>query len=318
MSACSFSPTSISSRKKFAAVAFPCGTPTYSAGPTSTGKAACPILPNDLDSKPLQPGHRPQPPFSPPLPVAGFGSLSLPPGALPHEGIIVSGGFGFCSFLRAGARIYPGHFPNFPALALAPLFLLFWERFLRTGTPEISSMSLVYACLVLAGHAQFQFYFSIFCVFYALWSVGALPGGGPEKEKGKRLLAFALSVLLGVVISSLHLLPALDFVQNSFRQRMTYEFCSLFSFAPENFLTFLYPSLFGDRVHSPYWGRNNLWEMTAYIGVIPFILGCPGCLVFPSFPENAFPSRGGSLLPPGPGRSYPPLFPFVPLCSPVR
>jgi hypothetical protein len=175
-------------------------------------------------------------------------------------------------------RIYPGHLPIYPALALAPLFLLFWERFLKNKRlRNLLLMSLIYALLIFSGHAQFLFYFSIFFVFYALWSI-LVTKKETRKEKGLRLLAFGLALLLGIVIASVHLLPAMNFAQNSFRHKMSYEFCSLFSFAPENFLTLLYPSFFGDRVHSPYWGRNNLWEMTAYIGVIPLLFAALGSL----------------------------------------
>jgi hypothetical protein len=173
-------------------------------------------------------------------------------------------------------RIYPGHLPNYPALALAPLFLLFWEKFLRRGGLRILLLlSGVYACLILSGHAQFLLYFSIFFLFYSLWAVMA-ENGADGKKKGKRTVALIASLSMGILLASAHLLPAWDFAQNSFRQRMTYEFCSQFSYAPENFLTLVYPSLFGDHVHSPYWGRNNLWEMTAYIGVIPLVFAALG------------------------------------------
>ncbi|NWF53429.1 MAG: hypothetical protein HXY45_01390 [Syntrophaceae bacterium] len=166
-------------------------------------------------------------------------------------------------------RIYPGHLPNYPALALAPLFLLFWEKFLtRGGVRPLLLLSLVYACLILSGHAQSLLYFSIFFLFYSMWTIAAGKGTG---RKTKRTLALIASLSLGILLASAHLLPAWDFAQNSFRQRMTYEFCSQFSYAPENFLTLLYPSLFGDHARTPYWGRNNLWEMTAYLGVIPLV-----------------------------------------------
>jgi len=175
-------------------------------------------------------------------------------------------------------RIYPGHFPNFPALALAPLFLLFWEKFLqRQEWRNLLFMSLVYACLVLAGHPQFLFYFSLFFLFYSLWGIFSDPEAD-GRAKGKRALAFGLSIFLGILISSVHLLPALDFAQNSFRHKMTYEFCSMFSFAPENLLTLFYPSLFGNLVESSYWGRNYLWEMTAYLGVLPLLFAALGVI----------------------------------------
>ncbi|KPK88645.1 MAG: hypothetical protein AMJ94_14510 [Deltaproteobacteria bacterium SM23_61] len=173
-------------------------------------------------------------------------------------------------------RIYPGHLPNYPALALAPLFLLFWERYLKKrGRRSLLFLSLIYAGLIFSGHAQFLLYFSIFFLFYAGWTIWTAPEVG-RKGKGIMAIAFCLSLLLGVLLSSAHLLPAADFARNSFRQQMSYEFCSRFSFAPENFLTLLYPSFFGDRVVSAYWGRNYLWEMTAYLGIFPLLLAFLG------------------------------------------
>ncbi len=173
-------------------------------------------------------------------------------------------------------RIYPGHLPNYPALALAPLFLLLWEKFLTYGRVRpLLLLSLVYACFILSGHAQSLLYFSIFFLFYSMWTIAA--GKGTE-GKTKRTAALIAALSLGILLASAHLLPAWDFAQNSFRQRMTYEFCSQFSYAPENFLTLLYPSLFGGHARTPVWGRNNLWEMTAYLGIIPLVFAALGAL----------------------------------------
>jgi len=184
-------------------------------------------------------------------------------------------------------RIYPGHLPNYPALALAPLFLLFWERYLKKrGWRSLLFMSLIYAGLIFSGHAQFLLYFSIFFLFYAGWTIWTAPEAG-RKGKGIMAIIFCLSLLLGVLLSSAHLLPAADFARNSFRQQMSYEFCSRFSFAPENFLTLLYPSFFGDRVDSAYWGRNYLWEMTAYLGIFPLLLAFLG-VRYSAHPRRVF------------------------------
>ncbi len=184
-------------------------------------------------------------------------------------------------------RIYPGHLPNYPVLALAPLFLLFWERYLnKRGLRNLLFLSLIYAGLIFSGHVQFLLYFSIFFLFYAGWTIWTAPEEG-RKGKGIRAIAFCLSLLLGVLISSAHLLPAADFARNSFRQQMSYEFCSQFSFAPENFLTLLYPSFFGDLVHSAYWGRNYLWEMTAYLGIVPLLLAFLGAR-YSTHPRRVF------------------------------
>src|SRR5207253_301123 len=48
-----------------------------------------------------------------------------------------------------------------------------------------------------------------------------------------------------------------------------------FSLPPSALLTLFLPNVFGDMVHVPYWGKNYLWEMSSYLGIVPLVM----CLI---------------------------------------
>jgi len=171
------------------------------------------------------------------------------------------------------ARLYGGHYTNLPYLVAVPLFLWVWERWTRRAMLRwLFLAAAVYGCMILAGHPQFLLY----STFYFSWHVvfGALRSLKERRHQRALILlgGFAGLILAGVLAGAVQLLPTYNLVGYSLRQKLTFEFCATFSFAPENFLTLLAPGFFGDIHHFPYWGRNFLWEMWIYIGIVPLAM----------------------------------------------
>src|SRR3972149_2257925 len=134
-------------------------------------------------------------------------------------------------------HIYPGHLPNLCTMIWLPLILLFSELFIRNRNFSYAIFGgITVAFNILAGHPQYFFY------------------------------------TVGILLSSIQLLPAFEMVKHSVRQALSYEWVGQFSFAPENFLTLIIPEFFGDSLRAPYWGRYYLWEMSLYIGILPLML----------------------------------------------
>ena len=69
----------------------------------------------------------------------------------------------------------------------------------------------------------------------------------------------------------------------------------MFSFPPENLITWVVPAFFGDTVHFPYWGRWYLWEMSLFVSVTGFLLAVYA-VVFRQGRERFIPAAMAGIL----------------------
>src|SRR5207244_2918538 len=76
----------------------------------------------------------------------------------------------------------------------------------------------------------------------------------------------------GVLLSAVQLLPTMELTRHSVREGLTYKWVSSFSLPPAMLLTLLIPDFFGDMLQVSYWGKNYLWEMSVYVGIIPLAM----------------------------------------------
>lgn len=183
------------------------------------------------------------------------------------------GGVIFVLSSEPTARLFAGHYGNLPNLALFPALLWVWEGWRRDGRPSFLTLAaLFYGCLILGGHPQYLFYSSIFLLFYIAATSLQAAQGGALRPAFSLAAMFAGALCVGILVGAVQLFPTLDFVKDSFRQETTYGFSSSFSFPPENLLTLLVPTFFGNMAEGPYWGRWYLWEMWVYVGVFPLAL----------------------------------------------
>ncbi len=121
----------------------------------------------------------------------------------------------------------------------------------------------------LSGHAQLAWYTLLFCLIWL--AAGALINGGLPLLK-KIVLPVGVSGLLGFLLSSLQLIPTIEyFLQSQRAGEIDYETALSYSFWPWRFFTFLLPDFFGNPGNGDYWGYGSYWEDAIYIGLLPVI-----------------------------------------------
>ncbi|MBN1866439.1 YfhO family protein [Candidatus Sumerlaeota bacterium] len=183
------------------------------------------------------------------------------------------GGFAYQFSAATTMRLFGGLVSMIPALALVPALLFVWEKWRATGRREwLVWGALGYGCLILAGHPQIFFYSSLCLAWHVAFGVGDAWRRGGARRALQGAIGFGAIVALGVGVGAAQLFPTLDFVSRSSRGGNSYEFCTSVCLLPENFLTLVAPGLFGDMLRTAYWGRDLLWEMNFYVGILPLAL----------------------------------------------
>ncbi len=170
-------------------------------------------------------------------------------------------------------RIYAGHLTIICAIAWLPLALLFLEKCIRGKSIFYALLTgVVLALQILAGHAQYFFYSLIAVFLFFIFRTVIIFQRNKNLKEVVRLSAlFLLLIIVGLSLSAVQTLPSFEFLEHSLRKEVSYQFCSQFSFPPENLITFLIPNFFGNTFRN-YWGRWYPWEVCAYLGIFPLIL----------------------------------------------
>ena len=171
-------------------------------------------------------------------------------------------------------HIYAGHLNALTSMIWTPLMFLFLGRLLKgEGYKYGVLLSIVISIQLLAGQPQYLFYSLIALFLYLLFFIFWLRRDKTDWGKiWQRNFAFIAFIILGLLISAIQILPTLEMTKYSTRGNLTYEWITSFSLPPENLITFLIPDFFGNILKIPYWGKNYLWEMTAYVGIMPLLL----------------------------------------------
>jgi hypothetical protein len=150
-----------------------------------------------------------------------------------------------------------------------PCVLLCVELFVSGGFQPLAIVvgAAAVAMEWFGGNPQYAFYGGIVAVLYLagrLWQRREIGPGGAARAVG----CFALIYMLGSLLAGVQLIPALELLSVSVRRDLNYAWVSQFSFVPEGLLSLLVPDIFGTALGVRYWGRWNLWEMSAYAGVV--------------------------------------------------
>ncbi len=171
--------------------------------------------------------------------------------------------------------IYAGHITIYCAYPWVPLVILALEKTIKGNSLAWSLAGGIFLSFqVLAGYPAMVFYTVIGLFLVFLWHIVSIY----RKEQSiKALIRPAiLSAVLptsAVLLSAIQLIPTLVMTPHSARSGgVSYEFATSFSMPPENVFTFILPYLFGDMAGKVYWGRWYLWDMLAYVGVLPLFL----------------------------------------------
>ena len=171
-------------------------------------------------------------------------------------------------------HIYAGHLNALSSMAWTPLMFLLLDRMIReTEMKECIWLGLTICLQFLAGQPQYLFYTMMALTAYLLL-FGYIEGNeaGRFRMTSRPLMLFVAAIAIGVGLSAIQIAPTFEMTRYSTREDLTYEWVSQFSFPPAHLITFLIPDFFGEMLKVPYWGRNYLWEMTAYVGIAPLLL----------------------------------------------
>lgn len=169
-------------------------------------------------------------------------------------------------------HIYAGHLPHLCAMAWAPCLFLSIDRLV--GKPSVGWVLFggsVVALLILAGQPQYLFYLAVAAGIYSILRLAKTP------ERMKLFFCLLGIVIGGAGLGAVQLLTAVAEASETSRNAgLSYDFAAMFSFPPENFLTFLAPDFFGSLRGGTYWGRCYLWEMSIFLSVTGFALALVG------------------------------------------
>ncbi|HLA28292.1 MAG TPA: hypothetical protein VJZ49_10405 [Syntrophales bacterium] len=171
-------------------------------------------------------------------------------------------------------HIYAGHLGNLCAMAWAPLLFLSIDGLLDRPSVGWCLLGIFAVTMqVLATQPQYVYYTALTAGIYCSFSL-------IKTARRGIFLAGLLAIFLGsLLLSSVQIFSGIQSAKEGIRNLgVSFQFSSMFSFPPENFLTMLSPFFFGDMTKAPYWGRCYLWEMSLFIGVTGFFLAIYGAL----------------------------------------
>lgn len=161
------------------------------------------------------------------------------------------------------------HFGNLNLIAAAawlPLVFLFFSRALDERKPGFAALGGIFLALAFfAGHIQSFLFILLVVGLYALYRALA---GQTDGWRIARTLGLTLAVGLG--LSAITLLPAIEMTRSSVRSAFAYEQAAQYSLPPAELIGLFAPGFFG-RGPQAAWGPWQRVEV-GYIGVFPLVL----------------------------------------------
>ncbi|PIX67873.1 hypothetical protein COU93_02625 [Candidatus Shapirobacteria bacterium CG10_big_fil_rev_8_21_14_0_10_36_6] len=143
------------------------------------------------------------------------------------------------------------------SLACLPLILLFLEK----NNYLLLSFSILFC--ILGGHPQTIFYCALISFLYYL-----------IKLNYKFNLKIIISAILGVLMASFILLPSLEIVQNSIRNKDVFIKNQDYSFInyADIFISTISQNYFGNPGTQNYWGKNTMQEKLSGVSILAILL----------------------------------------------
>lgn len=186
----------------------------------------------------------------------------------------------------AGALVYMGsscligrlQFP--PMIQTAPylpLLLYYLDLCVDRPRPLFRlGLALTVALMVLAAHAQMAYMTLVCGIAYGLmrlWTtVGHRRNASGLRALRRHVVALGGAGALGVLLTSIQTLPALQLMKASTREALTPALANRFVLAPQQLLTLIDPHFFGHPATADYWGGGNAWEPAIFVGWLPLLL----------------------------------------------
>jgi hypothetical protein len=172
------------------------------------------------------------------------------------------------------ARINAGHVSNVDVLVWFPLLLYFIELCIRKKRLVfVAFLGIVVGLTILAGHIQVAFYSLIAGLLYFIIRIIL---EYLENRSIEKLVVVSLYVIagysIGFCLSSIQLLPVLEFGQYSARNVVSYEFATNFSIPILQSIEIFLPRIFGQPQLNFAWGRGSFTEFASYSGILAYVL----------------------------------------------
>lgn len=208
--------------------------------------------------------------------IAGLGAFFLGRRFVGDEmgAVVVGLTYGLSGFLFG--RV--GHPGILAAVAWMPWALLGYDRLRERITPGRALLAgLPLALAAVAGSGQL--FATTVWVLGAYALVMAVLGGRSGIMRAVGALVLALGV--GIGLAAVQILPALAFLDESSRQRLTFEMAMTFQFPKTHAPLLAFPMLFGNQADvgpflDPYRGTWNLTELAGYPGMAALALAAAG------------------------------------------
>jgi hypothetical protein len=176
-------------------------------------------------------------------------------------------------------HVFAGHLTFVQSYIWIPLVFLHLKNFvvsLRIKDAVLCGVLL--GIQLLGGFPQIVFYTVLAILLLGGYHVGKAAREG-QREKTKNLIGGILIIgVFSMALAAIQVLPTYQFSQLSTRSGgVSYEFATIDSFDPVNFITFLIPNFFGTPLNGSYWKSAEVWqfwELCAYVGIGPLLLIC--------------------------------------------
>ncbi|MBI3984988.1 MAG: YfhO family protein [Candidatus Levybacteria bacterium] len=171
-------------------------------------------------------------------------------------------------FTLSGAVITRISFSIFTlGIALLPFSLYALEMYRQKGQAKyLLFLSLAVGILLLSTHLQYSFYILAFIVFYGIVRFNYKN----TTDRIKKLLLSFLSIILGLGLASIQLIPTIELFKyaNLNPESSTFIFnTALLSL--KNLITILIPNYYGNPSTYNYFGTGDYIETAIYLGLIP-------------------------------------------------
>lgn len=164
-------------------------------------------------------------------------------------------------------RIYAGHIPNISCYPWAAALMWGLERHLAEPTLRRElGLAAAFALMIFSGLPHFLLIAGLAVAARLVHYLVTEPGD--LRASFFRVREVGIAFGIGLVLSGPQLLSTMELLRQIQRTSInTWEFVTSYSLPPENLLTFLVPTFFGDEAGVPYWGRWNLWELSGFAGI---------------------------------------------------
>ncbi len=194
---------------------------------------------------------------------------------------------GGCAFMITPfmvTMIIFGHGSQMMTAAYIPwVFWLTVRLYQNTNFSDTGWLAVLLGFQLQRGHAQIAYYtWMLIGAYSLLMLINGLRNSDGKANIGKGFGYFILACLIGVGISLIIFLPAMDYTPFSIRGGSAgggadYNYATGWSFHPKEIMTFFIPSAFGFG-GQPYWGYMPFTDYPNYMGIIILLLAMIGLI----------------------------------------